>query len=317
MLHNYLTAEFGNRIRNIRRGLNLTQQDVADMSGINLDTLRKIENGYVVPRYDTLEILSITYKTDILDVFKNYRFTSHLYEIYNLLDTYIVEYHVDKLETIKNKIYNLDDEVNNTLVLASEINKLKKLVDAIYLLHSNNDNPTEHDLYKAKDMLIDALRIDNINFMLEDLEVYKYTYFDTRIFVILALIIRKLKESELSNKILFFILKIVDKSAHASFMEKLLVIKIYVNLSYNLYMMDNPEDTLKYSNEGIKFAQANSLMYGLPNLYWRKGIAELKLGLGEHLDSIKKSLYILDVQGNVKLKTIYEGVLKNKYNIIL
>ena len=68
MLHNYQTEEFGHRLRDIRKGLNLTQQDVSDMSGVNLDTLRKLENGYVVPRYDTLEILSITYKIDLLEV---------------------------------------------------------------------------------------------------------------------------------------------------------------------------------------------------------------------------------------------------------
>ena len=80
-------------------------------------------------------------------------------------------------------------------------------------------------------------------------------------------------------------------------------------------MMDNPEETLRYSNEGIDFAQANSLMYGLPLLYMRKAIAQLKLNLDEHMDSIKKGLYMLEIQGNAPLKKVYMDVLKKKYNI--
>lgn len=317
MLHNYHTVEFGNRIRNIRKGLNLSQQDVSNKSGINLDTLRKIENGYVVPRYDTLEILSITYKIDLLDIFKNYRFTSDLYEIYNMLDRYIVEYQVEKLKTIKDRIYRLDEEVYSMMVLASEISKLKMLIDAIYILNRNNNNPSEKQLLKAKNTLVDALKVYNPDFLLDKVTIYKYTYFDIRILIILSVVVRKLNDGLLSNRILCFILDITDKSSHASFMEKLLVIKIYINISYNHYMMDNPRDTLEYSDDGIDFAQSNSLMYGLPLLYMRKGIAQLKIGSGDHLDSIKKSLYLLEIQGNMKLKSIYENVLKNKYNIVL
>jgi len=315
MLHNYQTFEFGNRLRNIRNGLNLTQQDVSDISGINLDTLRKIENGYVVPRYDTLEILSIVYKTDILEVFKNYRFTSDLYEIYNMLDRYIVDYHVQNLDSIREKLNKLDEKAYSTIILAEEINKLKILVEVIYIVYSNESNASETQFKNAKKMIITALEIHNPGFTLEDVTCYKYTYFDIRLLVILSYVVKQLNDSKLSNIILEFILDISDKSGHSSFMEKLLVIKIYTNIAYNHYNMDNPQQTLKYANEGIDFAQDNSLMYNLPLLYMRKGIAQLKLGIPAHIDSIRKGLYLLDVQGNTKLKGIYEQVLKSKYKV--
>lgn len=317
MLHNYQTLEFGKRIRDIRHGLNLTQQDVSDASGINLDTLRKIENGYVVPRYDTLEILSIVYKTDILEVFKNYRFTSDLYEIYNMLDRYIVDYHVQNLDIIRDKIDKLDERVYNTIVLADEISKLKTLVEAIYIVYKNERSPDESQLKKAKEMLINALEVHNPEFTLEQVTCSKYTYFDIRLLIILSHVVKQLNDSQLSNIILEFILSISDKSSHASFMEKLLVIKIYTNIAYNHYNMDNPNQTLKYSNEGIDFALDNSLMYNLPLLFMRKGIAQLKLGIPAHTESIKRGLYLLEVQGNTNLKSIYEQVLKSKYKIVI
>lgn len=317
MLHTYQTSEFGNRLRSIRKGLNLTQQDVSNISGINLDTLRKLENGYVVPRYDTLEILSIVYKTDILEVFKNYRFTSDLYEIYNMLDRYIVDYHVENLDSIREKLSQLDEKAYNTVVLAEEISKLKILVEAIYIVYSNEKNASETQFENAKKMLVAALEIHNPDFILEEVTRYKYTYFDIRLLVIMSYVVKQLNDSKLSNEILEFILEISDRSRHSSFMEKLLVIKIYTNIAYNHYNMDNPQQTLKYANEGIDFAQDNSLMYNLPLLYMRKGIAQLKLGIPAHIESIRKGIYLLDVQGNTNLKTIYLQVLKSKYKIVI
>ena len=94
-----------------------------------------------------------------------------------------------------------------------------------------------------------------------------------------------------------------------------MVIKIYSNISYNYHRLDDPEESLKYSDAGIEFAQLNYMMYALPLLYMRKGVAELKLGKKEHSDSLRKSIYMLDIQGNTKLKELYENVLEKKYNI--
>ncbi|MEX1376157.1 MAG: helix-turn-helix transcriptional regulator [Eubacteriales bacterium] len=317
MLHNYQTKDFGNRIRDIRKGLNLSQQDVSDLSGVNLDTLRKIENGYVVPRYDTLEILSIAYRTDLLETFKNYRFTSDLYEIYNMLDRYIVDYQVDKLGDIKNKIDNLDGEIYSTIILASEINKLGLLVDGIYYFNKSDTDKSTNNLEKARDYLIGAICVHNEEFELEKVTTYKYNFFDVRILVILAVVLCKLGDGEISNEILCFILEIVDKSPHASFLEKLLVIKIYSNISYNYYLMDDPENTLVYSEDGIKYAQNNNLLYGLSTLFWRKGIAMMKMGQDGYIESIRKSINVLDIQENHQLKEVYLNVLKKKYDIEL
>jgi len=44
----------------------LTQKYVEEVSGVNCDTLRKIESSLVIPRYETLEYLSMAYKVDLL-----------------------------------------------------------------------------------------------------------------------------------------------------------------------------------------------------------------------------------------------------------
>ena len=58
-----------------------------------------------------------------------------------------------------------------------------------------------------------------------------------------------------------------------------------------------------------------NMMYSLNHLYYRKGIAEFFLNRSEHLDSLKKSIQVLEIQGNLELANLYRKVTKDKYNI--
>lgn len=51
--------EFGTHLKNLRLSLGFTQKDVQRLSGLNINSLRKIENGDVLPRYDTIFYLSL------------------------------------------------------------------------------------------------------------------------------------------------------------------------------------------------------------------------------------------------------------------
>ncbi|MCD5415348.1 MAG: helix-turn-helix domain-containing protein [Clostridiales bacterium] len=85
----YNLVEFGNELRLIRSMNGLTQTKVREITGINEDTLRKIENGLVIPKYETLELLTYIYKTDLLQMLKSYRNNKYLSDIYAELDTII------------------------------------------------------------------------------------------------------------------------------------------------------------------------------------------------------------------------------------
>ncbi|KKC28553.1 helix-turn-helix protein [Caldanaerobacter subterraneus subsp. pacificus DSM 12653] len=61
----YDLEAFGEELKNIRKSLGLSQGDVSKHGFINRDTLRKIENGKVLPKQETLELLSHLYKKDL------------------------------------------------------------------------------------------------------------------------------------------------------------------------------------------------------------------------------------------------------------
>ncbi|WP_132995926.1 helix-turn-helix domain-containing protein [Sporanaerobacter acetigenes] len=76
---------FGEALRNIRGELALTLDDVSELSGINSETIRRIELGKVIPKFETLELLSLAYKQDLNAMFLKYRIDdcSYFYEIKN------------------------------------------------------------------------------------------------------------------------------------------------------------------------------------------------------------------------------------------
>ena len=52
-----MSKELGSKIRQMRKRSGLTQNELADRSGISFRTIQKIEDGSSVPRVDTLDTL--------------------------------------------------------------------------------------------------------------------------------------------------------------------------------------------------------------------------------------------------------------------
>lgn len=50
--------DLGLQLRKVREKLNISRSKVEDVTGITKETLRKIEKGSVIPKLDTLQILS-------------------------------------------------------------------------------------------------------------------------------------------------------------------------------------------------------------------------------------------------------------------
>ena len=50
--------EIGEKIRARRRELHLTQEKLAELAGVSVETIGTIENGNKAPRLDTLELVA-------------------------------------------------------------------------------------------------------------------------------------------------------------------------------------------------------------------------------------------------------------------
>lgn len=57
--------EIGEKIRNIRKGKGLSQEELAEMAGVNLRTIQRVENGETEPRGKTLSLICDVLGVDI------------------------------------------------------------------------------------------------------------------------------------------------------------------------------------------------------------------------------------------------------------
>lgn len=67
----YNLEAFGNRLKEIRKSLKISQNYISCITGIDEKTIRRIENGKVLPKLDTLDILSPYYKEDLVSLLLN------------------------------------------------------------------------------------------------------------------------------------------------------------------------------------------------------------------------------------------------------
>jgi transcriptional regulator with XRE-family HTH domain len=64
-----LKVKFGRKLRQIRRLKNLTQEQLAEATGISVEFVSNIERGINAPSFDTLEKLAEVLNVSYVDLF--------------------------------------------------------------------------------------------------------------------------------------------------------------------------------------------------------------------------------------------------------
>lgn len=313
MFSSYNLTEFGKRLKSIRKSLGYTQHDVNALCGINRDTLRRIESGEGLPRYDTLETLSGIYKTDLLDELKYYRYANRIYSYYHRLDKVIANFDIDVLNKLTQDYDYFTANQEDLLLEPVLYDQFALLLESISAYYSND--PSQRQL--SLDIATKSMQLTYSEFDIYNYANYKYNLFEMRIMLVVALSLAGGKDYQLSNEILDFLLKQILKREFVQIDDVMLTIKIYTNLSYNAFTLNDYKKSLDYANEGIAFCNENTNMFGLYLLYSRKGIAELRLGMPSHMDALRKSIHLLEIQNKFELADTYRGILKERYHIDL
>lgn len=311
MFSSYNLTEFGKRLKQIRKSLGYSQHDVNNLCGINRDTLRRIEGGEGLPRYDTLETLSGIYKTDLLDELKYYRYANRIYSYYHRLDKLIASFDLEVLNKLLQDYDEFTAHQEDLLLDPILYNQFALLLKSIEAYYSNDASLRQQVLILAtKSMQLSYPEFDIYNY-----KDYKYNLFEMRILLVLALALADEKKYRPSNEILDFLLKQILKRDFVQIDDVMLTIKIYTNLSYNAFILNDYKKSLQYANEGIAFCNHNSNMFGLYLLYSRKGLAEFRLGLPHYMDALSKSLHLLEIQNKIDLAITYRKIFKERYNL--
>lgn len=66
----HLKAKFGRRLKKLRQGRGMTQEQLAEAAGISVDFLSLLERGVNAPSFDTLEALAAALEVPVRELFE-------------------------------------------------------------------------------------------------------------------------------------------------------------------------------------------------------------------------------------------------------
>jgi transcriptional regulator with XRE-family HTH domain len=312
MFYAFNSREFGQELKKFRLSLRLSQPQVSNFAKISVDGLRKIENGYVTPRFETLIKLSSLYKVNLIRIMSDYSKIHDLNDYYNNAQKLIDNSDIDGLILMQKELNSsLKDVFNNGIVLFSEYEQFLIFCETLLLFFNN----TQSDLQSAKLNIIKALSVSIEKFNIQRITLYTYNQFELRFIHLLALVEKRLNNFDISIELLKFLLT-ASKITKGDPESVKAVVLLYFSLSYSYFENKDYEKSLIIANEGLEFSIQHQRLNELHTLYYRKGIAEYLLGVGNYMNSLTKSIILLE-SVNSPLATIYREVTLEKYGISL
>ena len=316
MIESYNMKDFGQAIKNIRQSLKMTQRNVRNRVGISENTLMKVEKGLVIPKYETLELLSLAYKLDLTAIFHKYRYDSSLETILVKIDEAIVDNRPDKLEECYELFLRyLEKNKHKHIINAPDWELLDCfLINAIRYYH--------HDLkdFQVREM-IQSIRetMQRVNPELKWSQLNKtiLNMWEIRLLILLALLEGNLDHYDISINIL--------ESIYARFLilrnqvvrEQKVFLTALFNLSYHYHITDQDKKALNIANQGIDYGREVADFTLLHSLYYRQGIARYELGMDNYMESLRYAVTLLEIMDRRELADLYRSVTLESYGIVI
>lgn len=305
---------FGSSVKEIRTNARFTQKCVSELSGINIDTIRRIENGFVIPKYETLALLSTIYKFDLTKLLIKTRDENELNTLYSRFDKVIVSMSDNRNENLAELNCLINDINLNNQLEHGEINLLKKFITSTTYMQSNNS----YDHNSFIEELVNSLKLTIIDFRLENLSIFCYSELEIRVLLLIGIIYKA--KGEVGNSIPIFefclnylLLTTGDNELNSIKMK----IKLYYNLSYAYFKIENDSQSLKYSEIGVKLCLDYKTHYCLEMLLARKAVAEFYLKSSNYLKTFKDAIYLLYAIGEHEQIDYLVNMTKVKHGIDL
>lgn len=315
MFATYNMVEFGKALKQIRLNCRLTQAEVRQMSGVHEDTLRKLENGTNVPKYETLEILSNLYKSDLLEILKSKRIENRLYDYYQQMDKLLISYNIAELESFCEafETSTQTERMEKYLLNNLEFTQLQCFIQCCKLLYS--ENPNRFNLIQS---MIESQICPHLGeFDPNALQGAQYNDIEIRLIFMLGTIQLETAHYERCATLLTFVIDYLCSNLTLNPQTYLLILKAYTNLSYCYHLLKDYEQSLNLACKGIAFGVEHKTFYMLQHLYGRKAVAELHLKTGTHMDAFKKCIHLFEISGQFDLAKTYKEVTLSKYGIDL
>lgn len=299
----YNLVPFGNRMMEIRKKLKLSQKEIAEQAFISDKTIRRYEAGQTTPSFDTLEILSQYYKTDLVNLLIEHRLDDYhvFYTIKKRIDMKLANEESDLRLELKDLNILLNSTSNKYFI--DLINQYKIFIEAI-------DLSDKEQLFLAYERFLSSMKVTKPYFKIDEYTTYIYSPMEVRILVNIALVFYKLNKRDKYLEILEFCMETVDYSDEVC-------ATVCNNLAGAYFRLADYEKTLEYSNIGIHSCLLSENYNYLYNLYYTKGVAEFKLDMEEYIESLKTAIYLCKAHKKDNLRDIIIEKCRNYLDVEL
>jgi transcriptional regulator with XRE-family HTH domain len=305
------TIALGTTLKEIRKAQKLSQKELAERIGLNEKSYRDIELGKREPTLKTLFKIERVFKTDLIKYLKESHYNSQYNGILNIIDELIFAGNVEKINRITQNFSKLKSKY--LLVEPKELIQFKGLLEALTEILKN----TNASFNKAIDLCIEAINVieREDKFEIPKLESFQYSLLEYRILFSIGGCFNRLKDYEKSIHLSKFIIERLSHNALDSHDSHKLIIKCYVNLSYDYNMMFQDQESIKYADLGIECCKKMETFFLLYNLLFRKGASYFYLKNYEMMDKyIHESLTLLKILGKEDIYKVYLETAQSKFN---
>lgn len=248
--------KFGKLLKNLRQKNNMTQEDLAYRSFINVKTLSNMENGKVDVDLDKLEILSEIFNIDLVEKYlylllDDSSQINKLVKNLNSKDRYPGSSQADEI-----KILTEIESTSQRKIIRLKAQKLRLLFESIEIKDDKN---------KKKSLIVEALNVGR-DFDFKDLSSNTYDIIDYRLLMNYAIYIKDKAER---LKILKFIenSRVDDDNLNSI---------LYHNISNTYYRIDKSYLALYYINKSLRANNKNPIS---PIMVYQKSIILYDLNL--------------------------------------
>lgn len=278
----------GSEIKRIRKEMGLSQAKLAAKSNVSIDTIRRLENSYTLPRLDSLvpifKVLGIEWEL-LLTTKKG----SSWEEIEKILQKSDQELDQNNLNNIESYIENLN-YYRNTLPKQYKI----KLDQHILFFKACLARNLDKNLVLYKKYLEDALILTKKEDILTNLT---YDELEIRILQSLSEYYIDIEENEEAFKIL-------NNLKEKTPTESKQFPKICYNLARYYYMEQKYTKSVELSKEGLEEGARMGNYNSFPLLYYMLGISKFKNGDNDYRSYLDSSIHICDLLFKSDLKKI-------------
>lgn len=295
---------FGENLRKIREACQLTQASVSILCGVNRDTLRRIEQGLVIPKCETLELLSEVYQTDLLEELILCRMEIEISTYFSRIDDFLIDFELLGLDNLKHT-YDLFLEFQAKKIFNSTASEQLSQV-LTYMI-----NHFEIGLDQALPEFISVLKLSQPGFEREHYKNLKFSPFEFRILILIATSLTVNRMYDESSALLKYILDQCQLKRIGSNNTVQLMIRTMTGLARNAFEMNDYDKALICINQGIDLTMAHQTLYGLGSLYFQRGRVKWILQFPDAVLDCKKGIQLMEIQGKEEIAHKYHTHLIN------